>query len=236
VPPPVFSWTGPYVGGQIGYGWGTSNFRTNIYDPATNAFFLFSNGRSPSGAVGGAHVGYQYQINQFVLGLEGSVDGTSLQSSATVPFPNTLRGGVLTANTNLDVVGTIRGKIGYAWDRVLIYGTGGVAFGGFSSELTFISVTGPGTAYPVPANVGGTRVGWTTGGGLQYAVTNNWWVFAEYRYTNFGSINFDSGVLRASIPQSAFFNGSRQIRGNQVQAGFSYRFDLTPPAPVVAKY
>jgi len=84
-----------------------------------------------------------------------------------------------------------------------------------------------------------TRVGWTVGGGIQYAVTNNWWVFAEYRYTNFGTINnelfpglasFDPAITGGSI------SASRQLTENQVQVGFSYKFDLYGPGPVVAKY
>jgi outer membrane immunogenic protein len=78
-------------------------------------------------------------------------------------------------------------------------------------------------------------VGWTVGGGIDYAVTNNWSVFAEYRYTNWGSINennFGGGLLTGG----EYFNGNRKINQNQVQVGFSYKFDLGGPVPVVAKY
>jgi outer membrane immunogenic protein len=235
-PPPVFTWTGPYVGGQIGYAWGTGNFNTTLFDPITGTFFNASAGGTPSGVIGGAHVGFQYEINQWVLGIEGSVDGTGLHNSAFVAFPAAFGNRILTASTSVDVEGTIRGKIGFAWDRVLIYGTGGVAFGGSSTDLSLTAVTAAGAPFAVTSNVGNNRVGWTAGGGLQYAVTNNWWVFTEYRYTNFGDINISSGLLSSALPTGVFFRGSRQIRQNQVQAGFSYRFDLAPPVPVVAKY
>jgi outer membrane immunogenic protein len=82
-------------------------------------------------------------------------------------------------------------------------------------------------------SVSSTRVGWTVGGGIDYAVTNNWSVFAEYRYTNWGSINENNfGFLTGG----EFFNGNRKINQNQVQVGFSYKFDLGGPVPVVAKY
>jgi opacity protein-like surface antigen len=77
------------------------------------------------------------------------------------------------------------------------------------------------------------RTGWTVGGGIDYAVTNNWWIFAEYRYTNFGSISENNF---GTLPGGFVLNGSRQIQQNQVQVGFSYKFDMFNPYPVVAKY
>jgi outer membrane immunogenic protein len=232
-PPPVFTWTGPYIGGQIGGAWGTGNLNAALFDPVIRALVATSTSGTPSGVIGGAHVGYLYQINQWVLGIEGSVDGTGLRNTAAAAFPFAFGGSFLTGNTSLDILGTIRGKIGFAWDRVLIYGTGGAAFGGFSTDL---SLVGTAPFFIARANPGTTRAGWTAGGGLQYAVTNNWSVFAEYRYTNLGSANFNNGFVATALPIGGFFNGSRQIRFNQVQAGFSYRFDLAPPVPVVAKY
>jgi opacity protein-like surface antigen len=83
-------------------------------------------------------------------------------------------------------------------------------------------------------------VGWTVGGGIDYAVTNNWSIFAEYRYTNFGTISAHglAAVGFATFPglTSAALNSNRTINQNQVQVGFSYRFDMGGPVPVVAKY
>jgi outer membrane immunogenic protein len=80
-----------------------------------------------------------------------------------------------------------------------------------------------------------TRVGWTVGGGLEYAVTNNWSVRAEYRYTDFGhSTIFANSFITPFGASGAFFN--RHFTENRVQVGFSYKFDTAVPAPVVAKY
>jgi outer membrane immunogenic protein len=181
--------------------------------------------------IGGAHIGYQVQINQWILGIEGSVDGTTLTKTVTFGSGD---GTVVSAQTNADVQGSIRGKLGFAWDRFMIYGTGGVAFGGFRTN---INVANSGTTTRVPffasLDVSTTRVGWTAGGGAQYAITPNWWVFAEYRFSDFGTIR--EGAF-PNLPVGAFFNGSRRVQENQVQAGFSYRFDILPPPPVVAKY
>jgi outer membrane immunogenic protein len=236
-PPPIFTWTGVYVGAQIGYAWGTGNFNDTGFDPITRTFISGTLANNPNGVIGGAHLGYQFQfdesvlgINPLVLGIEGSVDGTSLTNTAMVTFPVAFQGGTLTAQTSADVQGSIRGKIGIAWDRLLIYGTGGVAFGGFSTDFVLVD-----TRFPIfaTANTSSTRVGWTAGGGIQYAVVNNWWVFAEYRFTDFGSIR----DILFGLPAGAFFNGSRRLEQNEVQVGFSYRFEfLPPPPPVVAKY
>jgi outer membrane immunogenic protein len=241
-PPLIFTWTGPYVGGQVGYGWGSSTFDLSGVNPGTRttALFVISDHRSPSGVVGGAHVGYLYQINQFVVGVEGSVDGTSLTARAHIFVPAFIGNDVLTARASLDVQGSIRGKLGVAWDRVLIYGTGGVAFGGFSSNLFLDRLTPTGIPFPIANRFfSNTRTGWTAGGGIQYAVTDNWWIFAEYRYTNFGGFNNPLTNLFAPggpLLGTAFVSNNIHLRENQVQAGFSYRFNLLPPPPLVAKY
>src|ERR1700757_4057322 len=135
-PPPVFTWTGIYVGVQIGGAWGSGSGNFNGFDPFPGAFINSSIGGTPSGVIGGGHVGGQVQINQWILGVEGSVDGTSLTKTVNAAFPNFLGGSVITAHTSADVQGSIRGKLGIAWDRFMIYGTGGVAFGGFNTDFT----------------------------------------------------------------------------------------------------
>ncbi len=216
VPPvPIFTWTGIYIGGQIGYAWGTSN--NNIGD-AFGDYASFSTNNS--GVIGGAHVGYNLQLSQFVVGLEGDVDGSSLRKSVTGfigDVPTTI-------SSNIGVQGSIRGRIGYAWDRVLIYGTGGVAFAGLNGSVS--------TPFGYDS-ASSTRVGWTVGGGLEYAVTNNWSIRAEYRYADFGHSTFFPNNSFAGL--GAYAN--RRITENRVQVGFSYKFDtFAPPAPVVAKY
>jgi outer membrane immunogenic protein len=224
-PVPIFTWTGVYVGGQIGYAWGTVN--TNIGDNFGD-FTSFSTNNS--GVIGGAHVGYNVQLNQFVVGLEGDVDGSSL--SKTVSGTPLIAGRFfvpVTISGNLNVQGSIRGRVGYAWDRVLLYATGGAAFAGVNGSIS--------TPFGFDST-STTRVGWTVGGGLEYAVTNNWSIRAEYRYAQFGHSTVfatNSFVIPVLTAVGAFAN--RTINENRVQVGFSYKFDLAPPpAPVVAKY
>jgi opacity protein-like surface antigen len=130
-----------------------------------------------------------------------------------------------------DIQGTIRARTGFAFDRVLIYGTGGVAFAGFSS---IFSVNGTDAIGPFFANGRGstTRVGWTAGGGVQYAINNNWSVRVEYRYSDFGRITDRPSFSVAGLTYST----NRQLEQNQVQVGFSYKFGGFAPYPVVARY
>ncbi len=240
-PVPIFTWTGVYVGGQIGYAWTSGNNQFTGFDPFfnTGTFLSTSIGGTPNGVIGGANVGYNYQINQWVLGLEGDVNGLSLSNTSAAFFPD---GTTLTAHTNADVQGSIRGKVGIdlggilpVWDRALIYATGGVAFGGFNTTVSLANTGLLNGGFPFfgSGNVSTTRVGWTVGGGVQYAVTNNWSIFAEYRYSNWGSIRENNFAL---LPAGAFFNGNRTINQNQVQVGFDYKFDLWGPPPFVSKY
>jgi outer membrane immunogenic protein len=249
--PPAFTWTGIYGGGQVGYAWAPDDFNFVGFDPVSR---LLVNGiirNNPNGVIGGAHLGAQVQFNQtqLVLGIEGSVDGTSLNSTnAVATIPNVFKGSQFSASLSDEVQGSIRGKIGIAWDRFLVYGTGGVSFGGFSTDFELTASTRH-PPFFAAATTSSTRTGWTAGGGIQYAVggsqydasrsqygpISNWWYFIEYRFTDFGTLQ--NSLLANELPAGAFFNGNRRLQENQVQAGFSYRFDLWPPAqPVVAKY
>jgi outer membrane immunogenic protein len=227
---PPFTWTGIYAGGQVGYAWAPDDFNFFGFDPVSRLLVSSTIRNNPNGVIGGAHLGSQVQFNQFVLGVEGSVDGTSLNSTAVSAIPVAFRGSQLSASLSDDVQGSVRGKIGIALDRLLIYGTGGVAFGGFNTEFDLTAPT-----FFAAANTSSTRVGWTAGGGVQYAAANNWWYFIEYRFTDFGTLH--NSLLANELPAGAFFNGNRRLQENQVQAGFSYRFNLLPPPPpVIAKY
>ena len=125
-PVPIFTWTGIYVGAQIGGAWGSGSSHFNAFDPDTDTFVDRSFGGSPSGVIGGGHVGFDYQIptwNWFsssgvVIGVEGSVDGSSLSKTTTVTLPGIfLTSGTATANASADVQGSICGRLGIAGPR-----------------------------------------------------------------------------------------------------------------------
>ncbi|HUI21131.1 MAG TPA: outer membrane protein [Methylocella sp.] len=202
---PLFTWTGIYLGGQIGYGWGGDTLTVYPWGFGTNYM--------PNGVVGGAHVGYNFQMNQVVAGLEGDVEGTSINQ-------NFSPGGVL-YDTQIPVQGSIRGRLGIAFDRVLLYATGGAEFAGFNTSYSGL---GP---YDQSSQ---SRAGWTVGGGIEYAVTNNWSVRAEYRYADFGHLT-DFTPFVFGLGSTVTHHETE----NAVRAGFSYKFDAFGPAPI-ARY
>ena len=237
-----------------------------VYVPPNNVSFGDNFGDynafnyTSQGVIGGAHIGYNLQLSQFVIGLEGDVDGTSLGKSYSGPlaFGSNFVGagslattipGNINVNVHHNIEGSIRGRIGYAWDRVLLYATGGVAFGGFNGNVSGnfpggnYLTTVDGVVFSTPfspfggsASASQTRVGWTVGGGIEYAVTNNWSVRAEYRYTAFGHSTVYANSFYAPILGASGAYLNRNFNENRVQVGFSYKFDTAAPAPVVAKY
>jgi outer membrane immunogenic protein len=227
--PPPYSWTGLYLGGQIGYAWDNDRANINRFIPPVGRFpgaFLsvpFSD--NPQGVIGGAHIGYNLQINQWLLGFEGTVDGTSI--SKTVGTFG------VTDSFHAPVQGSIRARAGVAFDRVLLYVTGGAAFTGIKNSYTATTLVG-GVPLFLNEQISKTRAGWTVGAGLEYAVTNNWSVRAEYRYSDFGRT--PDYPFAAFVPAGGAFSVQHHLTQNQVQVGFSYKFDTLAPAPVVAKY
>ena len=138
---PVFSWTGIYLGATAGYNFGTVS-PTGGANITTNGFLI------------GGTLGGNYQFGSFVVGIEADGDYNSMNN----------------AGFKIDWLATVRGRAGYAIDRLLLYGTGGGAF--------------------APASVSGgntTMTGWTAGGGVEYAFTPNWTAKAEYLYVDFVS-------------------------------------------------
>lgn len=196
VPVQMFSWTGFYIGGNVGYGWGSNSF-----DYATGGINYSYNVGNADGMFGGLQGGYNFQFaNNVVVGLEADLEFADMGKD------NVLIGGPIAGrftSQSLDYFGTIRGRVGYAIDRFLPYFTGGAAW----ANTNF---TGP---YGVSA--GSTSWGWTIGGGLEYAVTNNWTVKAEYLYADFDGqkITYPGGDVASS-----------GFSMNTVKAGVNYKF------------
>jgi len=236
---PVFSWTGFYVGGQLGYDWGNDNSNLAVFVATVPPTFLGSTRSTQvSGAIGGAHLGYNWQINQFVLGVETDVDSTNLNGHEVNPLGVT-PGGVfipipLTDKVRSTIEGSFRGRIGWAWNNWLFYGTGGVAFTDFTSNYQFASI--------LTDDRTSTRVGWTAGGGIEWAFNNNWIFGVEYRYSDFGHFTdndlFSLGATTTGLLGTPLVvaNERHHLTENRIQARVSYKFDWFNPAPVVAKY
>jgi outer membrane immunogenic protein len=174
---PTFVWTGFYAGLNGGYGIG------NISGSAGPNF------KDPQGFLGGAQIGYNYQVGGIVYGLETDLDFADIKGKNSAA-------GVAGSKNTLNYLGTVRGRVGVAFDRFLPYLTGGFAYGGSS-----ISVPGVGKSSPV-------HYGWVLGGGVEYAITNNITTKVEALYVdlsdqrvlgNTRKSGFETGILRAGV-------------------------------------
>jgi len=219
VAPPVFTWQGFYVGLQAGYQWGRTvgSLATAVGGPPIIPYSYGTNG-----FVGGVHAGYNHQINSLVLGIEGDLEFSDVKGRQIFPF-----GAVGAANINFSHrtkerwQGSLRLRAGIAFDRALLYATGGLAYNNRRYSL------GP-AANPNALSHTASTWGWTLGAGLEYAVGNNWSVRGEYRYAQYPG-------KRSVFPAVNLSDRVRSYKTHTIRIGASYRFG-SPAAPVVAKY
>ena len=203
-PLPPRSWTGFYVGANVGAAWGHSAISN---DPGP--LWLTAPGNAnATNVIGGVQGGYNWQINNVVLGVEGDFSLTGISQSILAASPALPRDVYSSKITDL---ATIRGRIGWAFDRVLVYGTGGAAFASVNDRLADRAV-------PFVASPGSSVAGWTAGGGLEYAVTNHWTAKIEYLHVGFSN---RSATAPPPSPAYAFaFADSVDI----ARAGINYKF------------
>jgi outer membrane immunogenic protein len=226
----------------------------------------FNSGNN-GGFIGGGQIGYNWQFyNSFVVGLEADIQGiagtnasrTFATGSAVPGVVGTALGdsfaGIHSVRGSLDYLGTVRGRLGWLFTpTLLVYGTGGLAYGGVTLNYASSVVPGGITGLFMGPSFGGvnfsnTQVGWTAGGGLEWMFWPNWSAKVEYLYYDLGTVrqNFALGstdstlqALGFAVPaDSAIFGGQvrARINGNIVRAGVNYHFNWGAPAPVVAKY
>lgn len=251
--PPVpvvasYNWNGFYIGANIGGGWGNRSVDYLPNDPASAALFRPAAGGAPpsisfdtSGALGGLQLGYNWQFNRnWLIGIETDFDWLGMKGSGS--STNSVNGVdpiAATVDEHVKWFGTTRARLGYLpTNRLLTYVTGGLAYGkvehsgfytqggaGFNSTLSGFSVLCGGTTCFSGAS-SSTAVGWTLGGGLEYAVWQNWTVKAEYLYVSLNgksvtetALAFTAGNLPASF--NANYN---RTNFNVARVGINYRF------------
>ena len=198
---PVFTWTGPYIGIVGGGGWGDSDFRLKNGNGR-------SGGLSPDGGFIGGTLGYNWQFsNSIVLGAEGDISWADISSSKNC---GTFNGNALNCKVDQSYIGTIRGRLGYAFGPALVYVTGGWAVSDVNAKYSTFNRSAAETK---------TRSGWTVGGGLEYAFWNNWSAKAEYLYADFGNQGYFGNSTGGFPPRTKVkFNESL------FRVGINYRF------------
>ncbi len=211
--PATFSWTGVYLGGDFGGSFASTSIESNTKGWASRTL-------NPTGVMGGAYVGYNYQVSpNFVLGLEGDFQGNS--SSANVYYPTF----DVTPSTQQNWIASLNGRLGVAYDRALFYAIGGAAWSQASATITPGLVRFPPTAAPISRTA--DVAGWDVGAGVDYAFNPHWVGRLEYRYYDFGSFNATNA--RGYLPLQV------QTSANTFRVGLAYLFGA-PASAVAAKY
>jgi outer membrane immunogenic protein len=229
--PPAFSWTGFYVGANAGYAFQAEGDATTV---GTTGFLgLVPAGIAPGrlkvggdGFIGGAQVGYNWQLNQFVLGVEADIQGLDNKRQSTF-IGNPVLGTQLatTASSELSYLGTVRARIGFVpLERWLVYATAGLAYGEVKSSAGVSGVQAPVLNWA--GNRSDVQVGYTVGGGVEYALANNWTVKAEYLYYDLGKETIrtiPNAAAAATVPGVAY-DARVETKGQIVRAGINYKF------------
>jgi outer membrane immunogenic protein len=253
-PPPMvtlYDWTGFYVGGNVGYSWGRSSDTSSLTNGAGTLLYTSADKSNLNGVVGGGQAGYNWQMQKWLWGLEADIQGTGEKGSRYFVCPTgvctpltTVAGffagppplalGVavpLLLTQKIDWFGTVRGRIGVLVDpKVLLYATGGLAYG----EVKSSEIIGGFTGFSNTT----TKAGYTVGAGIEGAIGGGWTAKLEYLYVDLGRASgsflttipaFGAGIVPSGTLTSSY---SSRVTDNVLRVGVNYRFG----GPVVAKY
>ena len=244
---PAFTWTGFYVGINAGGSWANRTANPALFwtssDPLPTPDYLTTGAPTPfnigsAGFIGGLQAGYNYQLGQFVVGAEIDFMGAALAGSgsdsksyiSTVSlFPTT---NDITTKVEQNWLSTLRARAGFSVDRILVYATGGLAFGNVQTTSNAVNAT---PDMPYVGYWSGSRneikLGYAVGAGVEYALTNNWIIRGEYLYYNLGSATsyaYPTTQNWYNIPGpntiEILGKGKITVDGNIVRAAISYKF------------
>jgi outer membrane immunogenic protein len=249
----VWNWTGFYIGGNAGYSWGRSNTDVSYFNSVTGvpivppAGSITGAGFDMNGAIAGGQIGYNWQSSNWLFGLEADAQWSDERGSAAYRCAATAVGGVclpgltflpagvtgssLAVNQSLEWFGTVRGRAGVlVTPQVLLYATGGLAYGSIKTSGAFAGVAPNGVAVAVAGSSSDTRIGWTVGGGIEGKITTNWSAKLEYLYMDLD--NFRAGSFTLAPGSLIAANVDSRFRDHILRAGINYTFG----GPVIAKY
>jgi outer membrane immunogenic protein len=207
----VYNWTGFYIGGHLGWA------RVDLSESVVAAPPGFGTGTisgRDDGFLYGGQIGFNYQINQFVIGVEGTLSGADIGNSGTMV---TTAGGTtftVAGTTNVDWIATLAARFGVAFGNTLVYGKAGVAWMDWSSTATGTSTTGGVVTTVGTVSGGRTETGYVLGLGVEYGFTPNWSAKLEYNFLDFGTERRTAGG----------FTVDTDLTTHLVKAGINYRF------------
>lgn len=204
LPIPIYNWTGFYIGGNLGGAWASGTLTDNFTGASLTDY--------DRGFIGGGQLGYNWQVSpQFVLGVEGTFDGTSISHSGTRA---TVLGDILQGSANTDWVATLAARFGYVENSWLFYIKAGGAWAQSSATVTDLT-TG------FSASASNTNSGWTAGAGIEHGLTPHWTVRVEYDYLGLNNWTTSASTL-GPVFVGDRFTLQRQI--NMFTVGVNYKF------------
>lgn len=215
--PPVaadtFSWTGGYIGINAGYAGGKFKHPYSINDEVLGETLLSDSVNfDADGFVGGLQAGYNYQLaNGVVIGAEADFQGSTVKGDISERFEDISASG----ETKVEWFGTVRARLGYAaTERLLVYGTGGLAYGKVKSSYSVSDGVDS-----IGDSSSKTKAGWTVGAGAEYAIDNHWTVKGEYLYTDLGKRDL------VDVSAAGYnFNLENDVKFHTVRVGLNYKF------------
>jgi outer membrane immunogenic protein len=220
-------WNGPYVGVNVGHGWGDFGSSVTVFDQGGNPVYgPASFGIDASGMFGGVQIGFNRRIGNFFFGLEGDLQTADISGSSSVSGS----GFTYVASASVDWFATARVRGGFASNKMLVYATGGLAFGGVDYDTTF--KTGNTTVHLSNSE---TQVGFVLGAGLELALRSNWSLKLEYQYLNFGSqgtsgsYSWTTVDCRDIVTNTNTVSSSIDTDIHTVRIGLNYAFGAPPP-------
>jgi outer membrane immunogenic protein len=255
---PLITWTGAYIGINAGYTWGESSVNTTasptfgnaglgcgaILQCPTSAAASANSSLSPkvNGFIGGAHIGYNFQFNTLVVGLEADIMGIARESNGASVTNNSGPVAGFAANSyqttttltkRLDYLGTVRARVGFlVTPSFLLYATGGLAYGQAKLNSTFTSTILGANALTNPFggsfSTSSTRYGYVVGAGAEYKFTQNFSARVEYMYYDLGNVNAGFGYTQVNAANTPYLSvggtSNTKFNGHIVRAGVSYHF------------
>jgi outer membrane immunogenic protein len=196
---PAHNWSGFYVGVNAGWGWSDTHndvAGTATFNDISDVWFKSSpvSAADTSGFIGGGQIGALMQRGVFVFGVQTDIQGSALDGSKTSAAVASITNGSesldigkgkLNVKQSIDWYGTATGRLGVAVGPVLVFGEGGLAYGGVNDKISTVAEGEGSTIYS--ASHDRTSLGWTAGGGFEYAITDHWSAGVKYRYVDLGS-------------------------------------------------
>jgi outer membrane immunogenic protein len=233
--PPPFNWTGFYIGVHGGGAWGTVESTLPLGTIDSTALTLPISSHTINGFVAGGQVGYNWQVNPWlVFGIEGQFSWTDA-TGRTPCAPLSILG----CTTDVNWIATFAGRIGYAMDRTMIYIKGGVAWADTDHTVDFLGIS--------ILSSSSTRTGAMIGAGIEHAFAPNWSAKIEYNFMDFDTDRLGFGLANGGCPEAMALSVRDRMCGRTIDAdvtqkihlikfGLNYRFNWGSPAPVAARY